>query len=56
MAPRLRIVFGLLAASSLPLFYLMSVSLEVWTPWHIAFLGVTRYTASTSTPSRQVGG
>ncbi|XP_056432793.1 alpha-N-acetylgalactosaminide alpha-2,6-sialyltransferase 2-like [Gadus chalcogrammus] len=51
MAPRLRIVFGLLAAGSLPLFYLMSVSLEVWTPWHMDLLGRAWYAASPSPPS-----
>ena len=55
MAPGLRIVFGLLAAGSLPLFYLMSVSLEVWTPWHMDLLGRAWYAASPSPPSRQVG-
>ncbi|XP_030195734.1 alpha-N-acetylgalactosaminide alpha-2,6-sialyltransferase 2 [Gadus morhua] len=51
MAPGLRIVFGLLAAGSLPLFYLMSVSLEVWTPWHMDHLGRAWYAASPSPPS-----
>ena len=55
MAPRLSVVFGLLAAGSLPLFYLMSMSLEVWSPWYVALLVGARDSASTSPPSRQVG-
>ncbi|CAL8304464.1 unnamed protein product [Lota lota] len=39
MAPKLRIVFCLLALGSLPFIYILCVSLEMWTPWRMALLG-----------------